>query len=159
MWFSSLDHDIKHPLLFLSACFSVVWPESNPSLFYKTHHNMWQHEPTNMSSFPLRGMRDGEKQREKEIVPVFPSTSSCRRTTFLLLFLIMKRLSLHTMRGTTRGTSAVCGEDWTKMGSREWRSRSTSSSAWLKFFQSRISLKGEQTHAVMKIKTIKYNIS
>ena len=152
MWFSSfLDHDTKHPLLFLSGCFSVAWPESNPSLCYKTHHNMWQHEPTNMSSFPSRGMKDGEKQRERNS----PSLPSCHRPTFLLLFLIMKRLSLHTMRGTVRGTSAVCEGDWTKMGSWEWRSRSASSPAWLKFFQSRISLKGEQTHAVMKINTVK----
>ncbi len=65
---------------------------------------MWQQSPQTWAHFPSgeRGMGWKKRERHKATVPVFPSTSICHRTTFLLLFLIMKRLSLHTMRRAGR---------------------------------------------------------
>lgn len=51
-----------------------------------------------MSSFLFRGTRNFEKAKKKrEKVPVFLSRPICHQATFLLLVLIMKWLSFHTL--------------------------------------------------------------
>lgn len=77
-------------------CSWVIWPKSDPSLFYKTHHKHVTAELKHMSSFPFRGTKT-ERERER------PLQSSLLHLFIIkphssLLFLIMKQLSLHTMK-------------------------------------------------------------
>lgn len=57
------------------------------------------------------------KEKKKRIAIVFQSSMSIyHRDAFLLLFLIMKLLSICTMKRAWLGTSALCEGDETKMG-------------------------------------------
>lgn len=73
------------------------------------------------------------KEKKKRIVIVFQSSMSIyHQDAFLLLFLIMKLLSICTMKRAWLGTSALCEGDETKMG--PWESLLWSASDWRNSF-------------------------
>lgn len=74
------------------------------------------------------------KEKKKRIAIVFQSSVSIyHRDAFLLLFLIMKLLSICTMKRAWLRTSALCEGDETKMG--PWESPPRSAADWRNSFQ------------------------